>query len=85
MNINLPAPIKPAAPVRIIRTSRGVNKNTKTYKDLLEEDVTEAYLDALTEKNHLGENSHFVNKLQKDLEIPKQKIVLINDQSERIL
>ena len=61
LDVNLPAPVKPAAPIRIVHTSPGFDRNTKTFKELLEQDVVDAYVEALKEDSHMGHNSKIIN------------------------
>lgn len=49
LNINLPAPIKEPTPIKLIRKSKEFKENEKNVKDVIEDDVEQAFLDVLNE------------------------------------
>ena len=61
LKINLPPPVKPLSPIKIIRTTPNLSPKVKDFKDLVEENVVNAFLDALKENHHLGKHSFYTN------------------------
>lgn len=74
LKVNLPSPIKPLKPLRIKRYSPGVSKDVKTVDELIEDDVTKAFLDALSENHHLGKHSKYINSLKDEVPVTEIKL-----------